>query len=146
MYYDSSASLFYIANEASNQIDVFSTSLTLTKSINLGSYNPYGVSVYNESLYVGVYTGNVVLVLQNSVITKVFSINSCTSGLFTSVIFDFVGYMAIVCYLQNSITLYDYNGNYMNVVQASTSYPYILDIDAAGRMILTTARQLDIYY
>ena len=102
--------------------------------------------MYNGSLYVGTFPNGQVLVLNNNVITKIFSINVCSSSYIISLYFDNFGYMGLMCYGQKYYVVYDYNGNYMNIMIPTAINPFISFVDTHGRLILNNQYELDIYF
>ena len=146
--YDSASSTFYVAASNSARIDVFDTSCSLLQSINLGSKQPYGLAFFNGSIYAGILNSNQVIVIQNGLVSKYFSVNQCplSQSSIESIIVDAFGYFAFTCRLSNLIVVYDSNGNYMNASIPTSTYPYVSAIDTSGRFVIMTSKSLDIYY
>ena len=149
LYYDSTTSLIYTAPFALTQLHVFTTSCTLSTTISLSGFSAYGISSYNGALYTGIINGNQVFAISNKLITRMFYINTCSSGYtyqILSITFDSFGNMAITCQANRYITVYDYNGNTMNALLTTAGYPFISKVDSMGRFIVMANSQLEIYY
>ena len=146
--YDSASSKFYVTASNFPRIDVFDTSCSLLQSINLGSKNPYGLAFFNGSIYAGVLNSNQVIVIQNGMVSKYFSVNQCPVGQSSieSITVDAFGYFALTCRYSNLIVVYDSNGGYMYASLTTSGSPYISAIDADGRFVIMNSKSLDIYY
>ena len=78
MYYDISTSLLYTISSNNHKIDVFNTNLAYVQSISLAGYStPYSINKFNGLWYVGL-SNSQVLVLQNNLISSVYTISSCS--------------------------------------------------------------------
>ena len=146
--YDSVSSKFYVAAANFPRIDIFDTSCSLLQSINLGSKQLHGLALFNGSIYGGVINSNQVIVIQNGLVSKYFTVNQCSvsqDSIF-SITVDIFGYFALTCLLSKLIVVYDSNGNYMNASIPTSTYPYVSAIDTSGRFVLMTYKSLDIYY
>ena len=146
--FDPARSKFYVASQNFPRIDVFDTSCSLLQSINLGSKQPFGLVFFNGNIYAGVLNSNQVIVIQNGLVSKYFTVNQCPVREFqiVSITVDTFGYFALSCFNSNLIVVYDSNGNYMNTYIQTSAYPYISAIDADGRFVIVTSKSLDIYY
>ena len=114
--YDSASSKFYVAASSSPRIDVFDTSCSLLQSINLGSKLPFGLAFFNGSIYAGVLDSNQVIVIQNGLVSRYFTVNQCPVSPYYifSITVDTFGNLALSCLSSNLIVVHDLNGNYMN--------------------------------
>ena len=148
LFYDSASSKFYAGPSGLKRIDIFNTSCSLLQSINLISYNPYGLAFFNGFMYVGVVNSTQILVLQNGGIINSISVNECTFALnqIVSINFDSYGYMAVSCAISNLVSLYDNNNKYTNYTITTSTLPYATAVDLIGRLIIITRFSLDIYY
>ena len=147
--YDSVKSLFYVGVQGQFYLTVFNLNLAIVKTISSGgSYDTYGTFILNNNLYVGTcyFVSTDILVYQNDVLTKMYDTTACPKDCITSFYVDYKGNMAIVCYSQNYVALYDPNGNYLNIKMPTPANPFIVTFDNYGRLILTTLKQLSIYY
>ena len=148
IYYDSSSSLFYVVCPTSYLVYLFTSSLTVSTTISFSSYwEPHGIYGYGGNVYVSCWSANVVIVLQNKVITRYYQVTSlCSSTGLSSLTFDTFGYASVTCQNSNYIVLYDSNGNYLNKYMSITSGTTVSAIDQNGRLITTSYSQLTIYY
>ena len=146
--YDSASSKFYVAAANFPRIDIFDTSCSLLQSINLESKQPYGLAFFNGSIYAGVLNSNQVIVIQNGLVSKYFTVNQCPVSHYSILSFtvDTFGYFALTCYSSNIIVVYDSNGNYMNAFIPTSPFPITSAIDADKRFVIMTSKSLDIYY
>ena len=144
LLYDSASSKFYAGSSVLKRIDVFNTSCSLLQSINLVSYDPYGLAFFNGFMYVGVVNSTQILVLQNGVIINYITVNQCSLDM--SINFDLYGNMAVSCSSSNLVSLYDSNYNYTNYTITTSPLPYATAVDFSGRFIIITRGSLDIYY
>ena len=147
--YDSISSKFYVATYTTfARIDIFDTSCSLLQSINLGSKFPYGLAIFNGSIYAGIFMSNQVIVIQNGLVSKYFTVNQflVSQSSMTSITVDAFGYLTLSCELCNLLVVYDANGNYMNASIPTSPGSYISAIDADGRFVVMTSKSLDIYY
>ena len=144
--YDSAK--FYVAAYVIARIDIFDTSCSLLQTINLGSKQPYGLAFFNGSIYAGIINSKQVIVIQNGLVSKYFTVNQCTSSQDSifSITVDIFGYFELTCYNSKLIVVYDSNGNYMNASIPTSADPYVSAIDSDGRLVLMTYKSLDIYY
>ena len=147
-FYDSSSSKFYVAPYNLPRIDVFDISCSLIQSISLGNQQPYALVGFNRNLYASVLNNNQVLVIQDGLVTKYFTVNQCpiAKSQISSITVDSFGYLAMSCFASNQVVVYDSNGNYMNTSTSTSPNPYITAIDSKGRFVLMSSTSLDIYY
>ena len=146
-FYDSASRKFYVAPSNLPRIDVFDQSCSLLQSINLGSKQPHGLAFFDGSIYASVLNSNQVLVIQNGLVSRYFTVSQCPVSLHTilAITVDSFGYVALSCYSGNLIFIYDSNGNYMNSILTSP-YPHVSAIDADRRFVIMNSKYLDIYY
>ena len=144
LYYNSLNNTIYVAGYNISSIDVFDLNLTLVDSIPTLNYQPYSLQGYKNYIYVGVYLSGKLLVIENKVIIKTFSVCSSTP---TSILIDHYGYMAISCFEQKSSYLYySANVSYTGRNLTYTVKPYFMNFDSNGRFDLISPSQIDIYY
>ena len=142
--YDASSGYFYVASQGYSRIDVFNTGCSLIRTISVSTGVGGGVAFYNNMMYVSSGAAQI-SVLQNSVVTKVFNINACSSWL-GQIVFDAFGNLLIACQFNNLVVLYDYNGNYLGKLPSTSTYPCQAALDSEGRLVVATYYALDIYY
>ena len=142
--FDSKNSKFYVPSRNFKRIDVFDRSCSFLEFINLRIQEPSALAIYNSIIYVGLFKSNQVLVIENSLIAKSFTVDQYAEQMGISV--DSFGYLAIVCYASQLIAVYDSNGNYTNTQISTSRFPHTVSTDASGRLVVMTARSLDIYY
>ena len=119
------------------RIDIFDTSCSLLQSIHLGSKQPHGLAIFNGNIYAGVLNSNQVIVIQNGLVSKYFTVNQFdNNNSILSITVDAFGYFALTCLNINRIVVYDSNVNYMNAFIPTLSLPYISAIDADGRFVI----------
>ena len=145
--YDSASSKFYVTVYSYSRIDIFDTSCSLLQSINLGSKQPHGLAFFTANIYAGVFKSNQVIVIQNGLVSKYFTVNQFdNNNSILSITVDTFGYLALTCTASNQIVVYDANGNYMNASLTTSASPHISAIDSSGRFVIMTSKSLDIYY
>ena len=145
-FFDSNGSKFYVTSTSLNRIDIFDTSCSLLQSISLGNQSPYGLAFLGgNTLYAGVLSSQII-VIQNNVVSKYFSLPTCSHSSYISVTIDSFGNLAISCFLESAIFLYDSNGNYLNISIQTTGNPFMTAIDSNGRFVVMTQKSLEIFY
>ena len=142
IFFSKSTSMFYVVSYKLNRIDIFNTDCQLQQKISI-SGSPWSINSFNGNLYVGTDSSQV-MIIQNNMVN--FTINSCYTGYVLGIYFDQYGNMATTCHNINIINLYTYNGVFENTLLQTSAYPYALDIDFQGRMIVVSLYELDIYY
>ena len=144
-YYDDSTSLFYVVQEFIYRVDVYNANCKLQSTISL-NYNLYSINSFNGNLYVGTWTGQV-LVVQNNVFTKNYIISQCSNMFITGIYVDSsTGQMILDCNGNSNLILYDYNGNYLNHAISIPGNAFMSFVDSKGRLITMAANQLVFYY
>ena len=113
-------------------------------SISTGSCIPFGLNEYKNELFVGTMTGQI-LVIQNKTITKVYN-TLCSGDRTTSFLFDNNGYMSVQCAGGTASHIYHINGTYMNISLPTATSNFGMKIDSKGRLIATSANELNIFY
>jgi hypothetical protein len=144
LYYNESSKNIFVVKRDANLIEIFNKNLTLLDSISTGSYPPFGLNGYKNELFVGTRTGNI-LVIQNQTITKVYN-TLCSGDRLPSFLFDNNGYMSVQCYGGTSSHIYHINGTYMNISLPTATVNFGMKIDSKGRLIATSATELNIFY
>ena len=74
IYYNCTNNFIYVAPFAFNVIQVFDLNLILNHTFSTATYKPWSIGKYNNKMYVGTYTGTI-LVLEDEVIINTF--NGC---------------------------------------------------------------------
>jgi hypothetical protein len=143
IYYNQTSSNLVVTGFQSNQILFFDRNLTLLNSVSTNTYNPYGINGFKNELFVGTTTG-VILVLENSVITKIYNI--MCSGIIDSLIIDNVGFMAAACYGNSFAILYHTNGTNLNFSKQTVSPLQEIKIDSRERLLINSNHELNLYY
>lgn len=140
----------YVASYRAFLIDIFDTSCSLLQTVSLmgNKYRPSGaLDFFNGNVYYGLWNYNQIDVLQsNFSIIKNFTVCASKYSYISDITFDKFGYLAVSCNLDNSVNLYDYNGNSMNTSIPTTYGPFTTAIDSKGRLVLITHNSVDIYY
>ncbi len=144
LYYNETSKKFFVVGWGAYKIEIFDLNLTLLDSISTGSNDPFGLNGYKNELFVGTMTGNI-LVIQNKTITKVYN-TLCSSDRINSFLFDNNGYMSIQCFIGTASHIYHINGSYMNISLSTATLNFGMKIDSKGRLILTSATELNIFY
>ena len=145
IYFNSTNSLLYVGTYSSNKIQVFNQNLTFLRTIRTGSYIPYSLNAYGDTLFAGTTTGEILL-FKNELIQKVFNNTCSTKTLITSIAIDKYGFMAVTCFFDSLIHLYHVNGSYMNIEIHTAYHPENIAIDSNGRLIINSISEFDIYY
>jgi hypothetical protein len=127
---------------SSSHINIFDRNLTLLGNITTYPDTPYNLEYHNGFFFIGTTT-NKVLKMQNKTIISSF-ITKCT-GVITSVLVDDFGYIAVSCYTNNMVYLYNTNGSYMNKSISTPNCPMDIKIDSKGRFIIASNPQINIY-
>jgi hypothetical protein len=144
LYYNESSKKIFGVKRDANLIEILNQNLTLLDSISTGSYIPFGLNEYKNELFVGTMTGQI-LVIQNKTITKVYN-TLCSGDRTTSFLFDNNGYMSVQCAGGTASHIYHINGTYMNISLSTATANYGMKIDSKGRLIATSANELNIFY
>ena len=144
MYQNSSNNTIYVAGYYKYAIDVFDLNLNLVDSINTSTYRPWSIQRYKNYIYVGTYSGHL-LVIDNKVIIKTFTV--CALGTLTFIQIDQIGFMALNCYFVNTAYLYySSNVSYTGMSMANAVNPWFINFDTNGRFVVISTSQMDIYY
>lgn len=143
IYYNSTTGLIYVAAYWLTAIHVFDTNLVLTGNISTKNNAPYSISGYNGQLYVGTYSGSI-LVIFNS--TMIDTFNGCYNNLaiVNFITFDSFKNMATIC-SNNQMYLYDSIGNFNNKSIATLSNPGYIGFDSKRRFVLISSKQVSLY-
>ena len=102
--------LLYIANFSYGLIEIFDLNL-VPDSDSIEIYAPCSISGYNNSLYVGDYSGRIFLVVNKLIVDDFDGCINHNSPI-TSIIFDDYGYLSTSC--ANKMYLFYSNGIYCN--------------------------------
>jgi hypothetical protein len=146
LYYNKTCDCLFATSYGHKYIQIFDRNLTLLDSISVGTYGtPYGIDGYKNELFVGTLAADhKILVIQNRTIVKVY--DTLYSSTITSIVIDSFGFLA-VSFLENLIIgLYHVNGTNMGISKQVLTKPYYFKKDSKGRLIVTTALELAIYY
>jgi hypothetical protein len=145
LYYNETSKNIFVARWSAYIIEKFDLNLTLLDSISTGSNDPYGLNGYKNELFVGTANGQI-LVIQNKTITKVYN-TLCSGERTSSFLFDNNGYISIQCYAGIAGShIYHINGTYMNISLPTATSNFGMKIDSKGRLIATSANELNIFY
>jgi hypothetical protein len=141
IYYNKISDLIYVADKNASSLWIFNRSLALIETIYIG-YQPFALAEYGDKLFVGTvnYT---ILVIQNKIVIKTFS-TICNST--TSLLIDNDGYMMITCSSPSVDFIYQTNETYTGKNITTYDVPFFINFDTKGRLIISAATQIDIYY
>jgi hypothetical protein len=151
MAYNPNNMLFYVsvASASLKAIHVFTTSCAFQRSIGL-SYPPFGISIYNNVIYVGYYnnfdsiSSNRLAILKDENFYTEYLIFPCYK--ITAITFDSFNYMAISCENDYKTYLYDRYG-YGQALSFTLNDPgYFTAVDSYGRFIIGSLKSVGIYY
>lgn len=147
--YDSTSSEFYVTSEYLGRLDVFNTNCNLLRSIFIKE-TPYALALFNGNIFVGPGKSNKIMVKkikQLSDINQLVNINvcQCSNGI-RSITVDFMGYMAISCFSDNLVVLYDLNGTFTNRQILTSNDVISTSTDSKDRFFILTEHSLEIYY
>ena len=149
IYYDSSSSLFYVAG-SSQSVSIYDTNCNFQRFMTLGGYYSPGnaLSFFNGNLYfdygtsiaeASKATGAVVAKYDNVCYYYPSGINSIT--------FDSFGYMAVSCYGNSIVALYNaINGTYLTSLAEISSSSFFTAVDGSGRFVSVSYTAIDIFY
>ena len=73
------------------------------------------------------------MVIENFVITKIFTITGCTSGSIVGITIDNYGSFVAQCGGTKNLQVYDYNGNFLESYATTTGS--FIRVDGNGRLI-----------
>ena len=144
IYYNSSNSCLIVAS--SNSIYHYSLNLTFLESYNTQPHLPYSVQVFNEKLYVGTTSRNLLVIVDKIIIQtiEIFSSN-CVVQTISSILFDSYGYMMVTSRGCDSLTLYYPNGTFTGLNKSIPTFPGYIGYDIVDRLLLVTQLQINIY-
>lgn len=148
LYFNKINGYFYLCSLNQYSISVLDIDLNFKKTINMQSTGPITtIAGSNQNLYVGTYTGNVI-VLENELIIKTFT--RVCEKLISSITIDAFGFMYISC--SQEIRVYDINGKFLSSF-VLTQNLFQTGIDSSGRLIVfnsytntSTGSKIDIFY
>ena len=140
--YNSSNDLIYVATFWKNEIRVFNLDLTLIRRFSTLPYAPGAITVSSNQLYVGTFTG-IILVYQNEILIKQFDGCNGYSDWLSSVLFDQNGYMATSC--SGRLHLFYPNGSLIGKSITVPPESEYIGFDSKGRFILISENQMNIY-
>ncbi len=143
IYFNCTDNLIYAASTGYKYFQVFDLNLTLNHNISVSPNNPRSFGEYNNELYVGT-SQSIVLVIVNKIVIRNFT--GCSSSPIYSIVVDNYGLLAMVCYSNNSINLYHYNGTSTGYNLTTPTKPTYVGIDSKGRFVLLSQYQISIYY
>jgi hypothetical protein len=129
----------------SNQtIIMFSLEFVVLDSISTTPYNPYGIQVNNNQMFIST-TDGMVLIIINKVIAQKFKgcINSNSS--IHSILLDEYNYLAISCSDDNALYLFNSNGSYTGMKMSALANPHFLSFDSKGRFVVISSTQISVY-
>ena len=143
IYYNSTNDFIYVAAFSFKTIDVFNLNIKLSYNISTLAYSPWSITAFNSQLYVGTYTGTI-LVIEKRMIKYTF--NGCNgySFLLSYILFDSCGLMATSCD-NNQLYLYDSNGRYLNTSYPTPNNPSYIGHDSKGRFVQVSQQQISVY-
>ena len=156
IYYDEINSLFYLTVDGPS-VYVFDMKLNQKSIISL-SDSPknmvsYGIAFFNNKLYVGDNWCRIWLYkLVNGAYQQgsSFKLENCLDqnnrGYAVSLLFDTTGDLIVASSEKKTLTLYDSNGNYKQKKWDLTDNPYTVDVDTEGRLVVVTAKELQIFF
>ena len=141
LYYDLTANLIYVSDNALSLILVFDLNLILQGSITIPQYKLSTISGYNNAIYVGTFNGTVIILVNKTV---AYSFDVCNNNTkITSIVFDQFGFMAISC--SDHIYLYYSNGTSANQRMAVLNPKYI-GFDSNGYFVVLLDSQINLYF
>ncbi len=143
IYFNCTDNLIYVASTGYKYFQVFDLNLTLNHNISVSPNNPRSFGEYNNELYVGT-NQLLVLVIVNKIVIRNFM--GCSSSPIFSLVIDNYGLIAIVCYSNNLVNLYYYNGTSTGYNLTTPTKPTYVGIDSKGRFVLLSQYQISIYY
>jgi hypothetical protein len=143
IYYNCTFNLIYVAPTGYTYIQVFDLNLTLNHTISVSPNNPRSFDEYNNELYVGT-SQSIVLVIVNKIVLRNFTV--CSSSSIFSLVIDNSGLIAMVCYSNNLVNLYYYNGTSTGKSLTTPVSPTYVGFDSKGRFVLLSQYQISIYY
>jgi hypothetical protein len=142
IYYNKTNDLIYVGTQENQRIDIFNRYLTLIGNINIPGYRPYSIAEYDNKMFVGTMEGSI-LVIENGVIIR----NLTTvCGFIPSIMIDTYGNLLILSHSKSSVYLYHKNGSNFGTVISTSSSPWFINFDSKGRLIITSEKDIKIYY
>ena len=146
--YNSSSGLIYVAASwvlFLKGIQVFSSDLTLIRSLSTSPHYPFSITFSSNQLYVGTTKG-MILVYQNEKIINQFNGCDGNSATLTFILFDPNGYMATSCgNPTNKLYLFSPDGSLARKSLTTPNRPYYIGFDSKGRFIQISDNQINIY-
>ena len=147
IFYNGMNSLIYAAASYDYSIKIFDLNLTFINNISTQSHWPYSISGYNDQLFVGTYSGIILIIEDNQIISDTFK--GCNGNEFRiyKILFDELGFMATAC-SDDNLYLYTINGTYKNKFISMMKYGiYLIGIDfSSGLVVANLDSGISIYY
>jgi hypothetical protein len=112
LYYDSIGSKIIAAGCDINAVDILDLDLNFDSSVSFPGQCPHAITIYKSKIYVTILNPGNVAIISNGVIVYTFP-TMCSQGLF-SISDDSFGYLALSCWGDNEVYIYDSNMQYMN--------------------------------
>ena len=140
--YNLSNSSIYVAAYGLDEIQVFSSDLTLIRRFSTSPHNPFSITESSNNLYVGTDKG-IILVYKNEAIIKQFNGCDGKSAWLTLILFDQNDYMATAC--SSKLYLFSPNGSFTGKSMTTSSFNFYIGFDSKGRFIEISTQQISIY-
>lgn len=146
--YSRKRNVIMVANHCAMQLQFFNMTLSIQSYVPL-TYQPFSLLNYNETLYIGTWTNQIIIVNDDNVTNIIQGpcINATTT--ISSIYCDQYGYCLISCFTDKTIFLFNSKNRVFTGYKLTTiGYPYSVRIDSRGRLIVTTfdPSQIEIYY
>jgi hypothetical protein len=144
IYYNLTNNTFYVVSCSNQTIIMFSLDFIVLDSISTLPYNPFGIQVKNNQMFISTTDGMVLLII-NKVIAQTFKgcINSISP--IYSILLDEYNYLAISCSSDKALYLFNSNGTYTGMNMSTLANPHFLSFDSKGRFVVISSTEISVY-
>ena len=145
IYYNSKNSTIYVVAYEAMMIYEFTLDFEIVDSFATSKHYPWSIHEYDNQLFVGTYSGTILVIVNKSVIRTFNACDGCYNSMVTSMIFNKKGFIYVTSSSLNAILLYNSNGSYIGTRMRTPSFPYFTGYDAKGRLVIISVFQITIY-
>jgi hypothetical protein len=150
IWYNETNNLLYIPNILKNRIDLFNQDFSKVGEIKTSLFKPFSITESKNKLYVGTREGVLLEIVDKEIVQNITICKTLDKTIdgekqtLSSILFDYLGNMAVSCPIDSKIYLYYSNMTYSGL-NMTTDYPYYSNFDSEGHFVVINQRKISIY-